>query len=322
MIKSPDANIDSASSEKGFKGKLEGFMRIIFLIAVLGSPIATTACNVEAGEVDVTSSVAGPELETDPSLEIAPNLENDTSYYLEHYSQVFNDKSAFTGAVPGVTPNWYSNSEESYNIRQQILAIENPRERVLAADAYFDVMGNDRYRFETNGGSYSCNVYAREFLLFLLGDMNFAGIYKSSNGEPYYIWDNNSELINNSNYPAFSANNIDWWMKNYGTGVIHADNGKDYSPGWIKVNKNQLEAYIKSGNYIGVAVTNEAVIQKDPTYIGHVSLFIPGAKRDEWGRTQATNNYAFNTDMSLIFNNVEEDFQYYVHKIENRQSFE
>jgi hypothetical protein len=87
---------------------------------------------------------------------------------------------------------------------------------------------------------------------------------------------------------ALDGNNLDWWMKKYGTKL-----------GWeTACAQTDIDKAMKTGQYIGLAVSSQEYVEqqrkasRDPFY-GHVAVFVPGGAEGEYGVTQATNNYTF-----------------------------
>lgn len=175
----------------------------------------------------------------------------------------------------------YSDNSTIKKIRQ----IENTRERVLAAIGFLDVEKRGRY----NGETYACNNYALDLVRLIIGNNDIGSRYNTFTGEPEVLGLNDADWtdanviarIDKTN-PYLHGNNLDWWMKQYGT----------IGYNWRKVSSSDLARFMNTGDYIGLAVNDEGYLRANGVTYGHVAVIVPDGSKS-FGFSQATRNISF-----------------------------
>jgi len=175
----------------------------------------------------------------------------------------------------------YSDNSTVLKIRQ----IQNTRERILAAIGFLDVETRKRY----NGDTYACNNYALDLVRLIIGNSDIGSRYNTFTGEPGVLGLNDTDWSSAQNIaridktnPYLHGNNLDWWMKQYGT----------TGHNWRKVTQHDLDLLMKTGNYIGLAVNDEDYLRTNGVQFGHVAVIVPDGGQS-WGLSQATRNVSF-----------------------------
>lgn len=135
----------------------------------------------------------------------------------------------------------------------------------------------------------------------LLGDDAIGSRYLNADGTPWVIsrddgqvnWSNPNSIAKfDAAHTALSGDNLDWWMRKYGSKF-----------GWNSASEAEADAAMKTGEYIALVATTQEFKQKEQqrllaegkgeVFYGHVATLVPGGRPGEYGVSQATNNYTF-----------------------------
>ncbi len=234
-------------------------------------PPATTSREDEADEEEQPPQLTSPEI----PQEVVQWLANGRALRSEADEKMLNETSPFYDLA------YFGNTTVA-----RIREIQDPRQKIATAIGFLGVEEVDRYDYNIQK-IYTCNKYALDLLRLLLGNGAIGSRYNIHTGQPGVVGLSQRHQLDEIkiNYRELSSNMLDRWM---------LDSGVDH--GWQKVNTQQeLHEKLSSG-YVGLAVTNYDVIQKekaelegDEQYFGH-ALVIFSVSDELLGISQATNN--------------------------------